>query len=149
MSDKERFNPDSYPSALGLPDVRRSKIAPVFISVGLFIIGALLVSAVAIQEDNLSRLKLPALLPVEAMKTLSLPEPPEAEGIPPVAVLPVAGRAAVNSDGFCNGYETFCSTTTTDKPAETLQKLAAAMPQGNDRHYRVVVSVVAESPAKE
>ena len=87
--------------------------------------------------------------PVQATEVVSLPEPPEAEGMPPVAVLPDAERAAVNAGGFCDGYETFCSTTTTDKPAETLQKLATAMPQGNDRHYRVVVSVVAESPPKE
>lgn len=44
--------------------------------------------------------------------------------------------------GFCNGDETFCTTTTTSKPTETLQKLAAAIPQGSAKKYRVQLSVV-------
>ena len=39
-------------------------------------------------------------------------------------------------------YEAMCSTSTTDKPAETLAKLAAALPVGEAKRYRVKVSVV-------
>ena len=52
-------------------------------------------------------------------------------------------KAAVgDSDGFCSGYEAMCSTSTTDKPAETLAKLAAALPVGEAKRYRVKVSIV-------
>lgn len=47
-----------------------------------------------------------------------------------------------DSDGFCSGLEAMCSTSTTDKPAETLAKLAAALPAGEAKRYRVKVSVV-------
>jgi hypothetical protein len=40
------------------------------------------------------------------------------------------------------GFEAMCSTSTTDKPAETLAKLAAALPVGEAKRYRVKVSVV-------
>jgi hypothetical protein len=49
------------------------------------------------------------------------------------------------NQGFCVGYEAICSTSTTDKPAEALAKLAATLPQGQPKHrvrYRVKVSVV-------
>ena len=45
-------------------------------------------------------------------------------------------------NGFCVGFETMCSTNTTDKPAETLAKLAAALPVGETKRYWVKVSVV-------
>ncbi|MEX3581420.1 MAG: hypothetical protein VB137_00290 [Burkholderia sp.] len=52
-------------------------------------------------------------------------------------------KAAVgDSEGFCSGYEAMCSTSTTDKPAETLAKLAAALPAGQAKRYRVKVSIV-------
>ncbi|HFQ7487196.1 hypothetical protein [Escherichia coli] len=47
-----------------------------------------------------------------------------------------------DSEGFCAGFEAMCSTSTTDKPAETLAKLAAALPVGEAKRYRVKVSVV-------
>ena len=52
-------------------------------------------------------------------------------------------KAAVgDSEGFCVGFEAMCSTSTTDKPAETLAKLAAALPAGEAKRYRVKVSIV-------
>lgn len=50
--------------------------------------------------------------------------------------------ATGDSEGFCVGYESLCSTSTTDKPAETLAKLAAALPAGDAKRYRLKVSVV-------
>ena len=47
-----------------------------------------------------------------------------------------------DSEGFCVGFEAMCSTSTTAKPAETLAKLAAALPVGEAKRYRVKVSVV-------
>ena len=49
---------------------------------------------------------------------------------------------AGDSDGFCEGYEALCSTSTTDRPAETLAKLAAALPDVEAKRYRLKVSVV-------
>lgn len=43
-----------------------------------------------------------------------------------------------DSEGFCVGFEAMCSTSTTDKPAETLAKLAAALPVGEAKRYRVM-----------
>jgi hypothetical protein len=43
--------------------------------------------------------------------------------------------------GFCHEYEILCTTTVTVKPAETLKMLAAAMPKGAGKKYRVTVSV--------
>ena len=54
----------------------------------------------------------------------------------------VQKAATSDSEGFCAGYEAMCSTSTTDKPAETLAKLAAALPVGEAKRYRVKVSVV-------
>lgn len=52
-------------------------------------------------------------------------------------------KAAVGDyEGFCSGYEVMCSTSTTDKPAEMLAKLAAALPAGEAKRYRVKVSIV-------
>ena len=150
MSEKDNFNPDSSPSKLGSTGVRRANTVPIRIFGGIVMVGFLVVLAIAIPRQNWSLMaEAPAILPSKDTEALSLPEPPELESNPPVGALPAVERAAVNSSGFCDGYEIFCSTTTTDKPAETLQKLATAMPQGNDKHYRVVVSVVVESPPKE
>ena len=49
---------------------------------------------------------------------------------------------AGDSEGFCEGHEALCSTSTTDRPAETLAKLAAALPDVEAKRYRLKVSVV-------
>lgn len=43
--------------------------------------------------------------------------------------------------GWCDGGETICSTTVTSKPAETLKKLIAAIPQGKAKSYRIRLSI--------
>jgi hypothetical protein len=61
---------------------------------------------------------------------------------PGVGGTPILQKAAVgDAEGFCVGYEAMCATSTTDKPAETLAKLAAALPHGQAKRYRVKVSV--------
>ncbi|KAF1010255.1 MAG: hypothetical protein E5299_01724 [Burkholderia gladioli] len=51
---------------------------------------------------------------------------------------PTIRKAAVgDSEGFCSGYEAMRSTSTTDKPAETLAKLAAALPGGESPNTTV------------
>ena len=55
---------------------------------------------------------------------------------------PTLQKATVgDSESFCVGHEAMCSTSTTDKPAETLAKLAAALPHGQAKRYRAKVSV--------
>lgn len=52
-------------------------------------------------------------------------------------------RSHTNAYGdFCVGSELLCSTSTTEKPAETLAKLAAALPAGEAKRYRLKVSIV-------
>jgi hypothetical protein len=73
--------------------------------------------------------------PEKAVGAFSLPH----QGIPIAAT---RNTSVGVSSGFCDGYEVLCSTSTTEKPAETLAKLAAALPEGNAKRYRVKVSVV-------
>jgi hypothetical protein len=148
MSEKHNFNLDSPPSEPGPTGVRRVNIMPMLIVCGGIAALLLTMGMVAYDRAQQAYPNLSVKSPVKAVEVLSLPEQPEAEGIP--AVSPVAERAAVNTGVFCNGDELFCSTATTSRPGETFQKLVAAIPQGNTGNsYRVVVSVVAESPAKE
>ena len=56
--------------------------------------------------------------------------------------VPVMQAYSSNSNGWCDGDETICTTTTTAKPTETLQKLIAAIPQGKAKQYKVRLSVV-------
>ena len=44
-------------------------------------------------------------------------------------------------DAFCPDDESMCSTITTDNPADALAKIAAALPKGRVKRYRVKVSV--------
>jgi hypothetical protein len=149
MSRKDNFNPDSPLSELGPTSIHRVNKLPVYLIASGIAAFLLTMGMVAYDRAQLPAYpNLSVKPPVQAVEVLSMPEPPEAEGIP--AVSPVAERAAVNTGVFCNGDEIFCSTATTNRPGETFQKLVAAIPQGNTGNsYRVVVSVVAESPAKE
>ena len=54
----------------------------------------------------------------------------------------ISKTLAGDSEGFCEGHEALCSTSTTDRPAETLAKLAAALPGVEAKRYRLKVSVV-------
>ena len=64
-------------------------------------------------------------------------EPPLSNPIPIIEKTPVT-----RSGAFCDGSESLCATTNTDNPAETLAKLAAALPTGEATRYRLSVSVV-------
>lgn len=76
------------------------------------------------------------LFPSEAAET------PTAVLAPSISDTSIVSRAPQEiSGGFCDGHELICATTTTDKPAEMLQKLAAALPQGAAKHYQVRLSV--------
>jgi hypothetical protein len=148
MNIKDNFNPDSPLSELGPTGIRRVNKLPVYLFAGGIAAFLLTMGMVAYDRAQQAYPNLSVKSSVQATEVVSLPELPEAEGIP--AVSPVAERAAVNTGVFCNGDELFCSTATTSRPGETFQKLVAAIPQGNTGNsYRVVVSVVAEPPAKE
>jgi hypothetical protein len=151
MGEKHNFNLDSPPSEPGPTGVRRVNNLPVYI-IGAGIAALLLMMGMAAYDRAqwAAHPDLTVKTPSNSVDALSPPEPPEAEGILPVVGIPVAEHAALNAGASCNGDEIFCSTATTNRPAETFQKLVAALPQGNTgKDYRVVVSVVAEPPAKE
>ena len=132
------FDEGQTEAAPDLPTIqpkRRTSRAPFIVAGGL-----LLVLAVAFFALNgTSKPKtVPAMLaeaPQTAIGAFSLPT--LAQGSQNIQ------KSAVgDSDGFCSGYEAMCSTSTTDKPAETLAKLAAALPAGEAKRYRVMVSIV-------
>lgn len=56
--------------------------------------------------------------------------------------VPVMQAYSSNSNGWCDGDETICTTITTAKPTETLKKLIAAIPQGKAKQYKVRLSVM-------
>lgn len=58
------------------------------------------------------------------------------------ANVPVMQAYSSNVNRWCDGDETICTTTTTAKPTETLQKLIAAIPQGKAKQYKVRLSVM-------
>jgi hypothetical protein len=47
----------------------------------------------------------------------------------------------LSSNQWCDGDETICTTATTAKPIETLQKLIAAIPQDKAKQYKIYLSV--------
>ena len=47
----------------------------------------------------------------------------------------------LSSNQWCDGVETICTTATTAKPIETLQKLIAAIPQDKAKQYKIYLSV--------
>ena len=132
------FDEGQTEAAPDLPTIqpkRRTSRAPFIVAGGL-----LLVLAVAFFAINgTSKPKtVPAMLtegPQTAIGAFSLPTLTQGSQN-------IQKAAVGDSDGFCSGYEAMCSTSTTDKPAETLAKLAAALPAGEAKRYRVKVSIV-------
>ena len=132
------FDEGQPEAATDLPTIqpkRRTSRAPFIVAGGL-----LLVLAVAFFALNgTSKPKtVPAMLtegPQTAIGAFSLPTLTQGSQN-------IQKAAVGDSDGFCSGYEAMCSTSTTDKPAETLAKLAAALPAGEAKRYRVKVSIV-------
>ena len=114
---------------------RRTSRAPFIVAGGL-----LLVLAVAFFALNgTSKPKAATAMPLEGPQTAigAFSLPTLAQGSQSIQ------KAAVgDSEGFCSGHEVMCSTSTTDKPAETLAKLAAALPAGEAKRYRLKVSIV-------
>lgn len=49
---------------------------------------------------------------------------------------------------WCEGDEVICTTTTSWKPVETLQKLIAAIPQSGAKKYRIRLAVVPVNEAE-
>lgn len=132
------FDEGQTEAAPDLPTIqpkRRTSRAPFIVAGGL-----LLVLAVAFFAINgTSKPKTVPAMPTEGPQTAigAFSLPTLAQGSQNIQ------KAAVgDSEGFCSGYEAMCSTSTTDKPAETLAKLAAALPVGEAKRYRVKVSVV-------
>lgn len=132
------FDEGQTEAAPDLPTIqpkRRTSRAPFIVAGGL-----LLVLAVAFFAINgTSKPKTVPAMPTEGPQTAigAFSLPTLAQGSQNIQ------KAAVgDSEGFCSGYEAMCSTSTTDKPAETLAKLAAALPVGEAKRYRVKVSIV-------
>lgn len=132
------FDEGQTEAAPDLPTIqpkRRTSRAPFIVAGGL-----LLVLAVAFFAINgTSKPKTVPAMPTEGPQTAigAFSLPTLAQGSQNIQ------KAAVgDSEGFCVGFEAMCSTSTTDKPAETLAKLAAALPVGEAKRYRVKVSVV-------
>ena len=127
--------PEAAPDLPTVQPKRRANRAPFIVAGGL-----LLILAVAFFTINgTSKPKTVPAMPTEGQQTatgaFSLPEIEKGS--------PIIQKAYTNaSEGFCLGFEAMCSTSTTDKPAETLAKLAAALPAGEAKRYRVKVSIV-------
>ena len=132
------FDEGQPEAASDLPTIqpkRRTNRAPFIVAGGLLLVLAVAFFALNTTSKPKSIPATPLEGPQTAIGAFSLPT--LAQGSQNIQ------KAATNdSDGFCAGYEAMCSTSTTDKPAETLAKLAAALPTGEAKRYRVKVSVV-------
>jgi hypothetical protein len=94
-----------------------------------------------VTHDNVTR-----LVSLPALKTVPYPsdsanqpgerwyDPVPAQEIQP----PLLGSSLTQ---WCDGDETICTTATTAKPIETLQKLIAAIPQDKAKQYKIYLSV--------
>lgn len=132
------FDEGQYEEAPDLPAIqpkRRTNRAPFIVAGGLLLV----LAAAFFGINGTSKPKtVPAMLtegPQTAIGAFSLPTLTQGSQN-------IQKAAVGDSDGFCSGYEAMCSTSTTDKPAETLAKLAAALPAGEAKRYRVKVSIV-------
>ena len=127
--------PEAAPDLPTVQPKRRANRAPFIVAGGL-----LLILAVAFFTINgTSKPKTVPEMPLEGPQTAigAFSLPTLAQGSQSIQ------KAAVgDSEGFCVGFESMCSTSTTAKPAETLAKLAAALPVGEAKRYRVKVSIV-------
>lgn len=121
------FEPGLFEPLPDLPSTqpkRRANRAPLVL-VGLALLAVAAILYAATQQR-------PSKTPVTTFL-----EPPLSNPIPIIEKTPVA-----RSGAFCDGSESLCSTSTTDRPAETLAKLAAALPDVEAKRYRLKVSVV-------
>lgn len=120
------FEPEPEPAPV-LPAIqpkRRASRAP-FVLVGLALLAVAAILYAAIQHKA-------SKTPVATFSIPTIGNP-----------IPVIQKPSVARSGaFCDGSESLCSTTTTETPAETLAKLAAALPATEGKRYRLAVSVV-------
>ena len=132
------FDEGQYEEAPDLPAIqpkRRTNRAPFIVAGGLLLVLAAAFFAINTTTKPKTVPAMPAEGPKTATGAFSLPT--LAQGSQSIK------KAAVGDyEGFCSGYEVMCSTSTTDKPAEMLAKLAAALPAGEAKRYRVKVSIV-------
>jgi hypothetical protein len=132
------FDEGQYEEAPDLPAIqpkRRANRAPFIVAGGLLLVLAAAFFAI----NTTTKPKTAPAMPLEATEKPvgAFLQPALGQGSQIVRNVPVG-----DSEGFCVGFESMCSTSTTAKPAETLAKLAAALPVGEAKRYRVKVSVV-------
>lgn len=119
---------------------RRTNRAPFIMTAGLLLVLAVAFFAATSPSKSKSVPAMPIEGPQTATGTFSLPTITE-EGSQNIPVS-VRKDTASEFSRFCTGYESLCSTSTTENPAETLVKMAAALPAGKAKRYRVEVSVL-------
>ena len=120
------FDESQYEEAPDLPAIqpkRRTSRAP-FIVAGCLL---LVLAAAFFALNGTSKPKTVPAMPIEGPQTAigTFLQPTLEQGSQIVRNAPVG-----DFGGFCVGFEALCSTSTTAKPAETLAKLAAALPVG-------------------
>ena len=132
------FDEGQYEEAPDLPAIqpkRRANRAPFIVAGGLLLVLAAAFFAI---NTTTKPKTIPAMPPEATERPLgAFLQPAPGQGSQIVRNAPVG-----DSESFCGGFEAMCSTSTTAKPAETLAKLAAALPVGEAKRYRVKVSVV-------
>lgn len=127
--------PEAAPDLPAIQPKRRANRAPFIVAGGLLLV----LAAAFFAFNTTSKPKAAPAMPLEATERPvgAFLQPAIGQGSQIVRNAPIEA-----SSGFCEGGESLCSTSTTDKPAETLAKLAAALPVGEAKRYRVKVSVV-------
>lgn len=127
--------PEAAPDLPAIQPKRRANRAPFIVAGGLLLVLAAAFFAI----NTTTKPKTVPAMPLEATE-----RPVDAFLQPTLGKgsQTVRNTTTGDSEGFCVGFEAMCSTSTTDKPAETLAKLAAALPAGEAKRYRVKVSVV-------
>lgn len=130
--------PEAAPDLPTIRPERRTSRAPFIVAGGLLLVGA--VSAAFLLHKNLKeketaftqeRYEARAMLPIRE------PEPRMA----PTGII-ASMQPLSSSARWCDGDEVICTTTTSGKPVETLQKLIAAIPQNSAKQYRIRLTVV-------
>jgi hypothetical protein len=127
--------PEAAPDLPAIQPKRRANRAPAIVAGGLLLVLAAAFFAI----NGTGKPKTIPTIPLKATETAigAFSEPPIGVGSQTIQ------KSSVDvSSGFCGGTEVLCSTSTTAKPAETLSKLAAALPVGEAKRYRVQVSIV-------
>ena len=127
--------PEAAPDLPAIQPKRRTNRAPFIVAGGLLLVLAAAFFAI----NTTTKPKSIPAMPLEATERPvgAFLQPTLGQGSQIVRSAPVD-----DSEGFCVGFEAMCSTSTTAKPAETLAKLAAALPVGEAKRYRLKVSVV-------